>query len=138
LLLLFLGRWLDRTFGTGISFSAPSLMIGAANGLRGYLATFAEPTWVMIPLNIAEQFTRIFSLIVRLFGNVMSGVFIGAIVLALAGLFVPIPFMALELLTGPSRPTSSPCLQWSSSGLPSPMASKRPPPTPAESEPRHG
>ena len=69
-------------------------------GLSGYLATFAEPTWVMIPLNIVEQFTRIFSLIVRLFGNVMSGVFIGAIVLSLAGLFVPIPFMALDVLTG--------------------------------------
>jgi len=54
----------------------------------------------MIPLNVVEQFTRIFSLIVRLFGNVMSGVFIGAIVLSLAGLFVPIPFMALDVLTG--------------------------------------
>ena len=69
-------------------------------GLRGYLATFAEPSWVMIPLNIVEQITRTFSLIVRLFGNVMSGVFIVGIVLALAGLFVPIPLMALELLTG--------------------------------------
>jgi F-type H+-transporting ATPase subunit a len=31
-------------------------------GLRGYLATFAEPSWVMIPLNVVEQFTRTFSL----------------------------------------------------------------------------
>ena len=69
-------------------------------GLRGYLATYAEPTWVMIPLNIVEQFTRTFSLIVRLFGNVMSGVFIVGIVLTLAGLIVPIPLMALDLLTG--------------------------------------
>jgi F-type H+-transporting ATPase subunit a len=71
-----------------------------SRGLSGYLATFAEPTWIMIPLNIVEQFTRIFSLIVRLFGNIMSGVFIGAIVLSLAGLLVPIPFMALDVLTG--------------------------------------
>jgi F-type H+-transporting ATPase subunit a len=71
-----------------------------ALGLGGYLATFTKPTWVMIPLNIVEQVTRTFSLILRLFGNVMSGVFIGAIVLSLAGLFVPIPFMALDLLTG--------------------------------------
>ena len=69
-------------------------------GLLDYLRTFAEPTWIMIPLNIVEQITRTFSLIIRLFGNVMSGVFIGAIVLSLAGLFVPIPFMALDLLTG--------------------------------------
>ena len=69
-------------------------------GLAGYLQTFAEPSIVMIPLNIVETFTRTFSLIVRLFGNVMSGVFITGIVLSLAGLFVPIPLMALELLVG--------------------------------------
>ena len=54
----------------------------------------------MIPLNLIETFTRTFSLIVRLFGNVMSGVFIIGIVLSLAGLLVPIPLMALDLLTG--------------------------------------
>ena len=54
----------------------------------------------MIPLNIVEQFTRTFSLIVRLFGNVMSGVFVIGIILTLAGLLVPIPLMALDLLTG--------------------------------------
>ena len=72
----------------------------AGRGLRGYLATFAEPSWVMIPLNVVEQITRSFSLVVRLFGNVMSGVFVVGIVLSLAGLFVPIPLMALDLLTG--------------------------------------
>lgn len=72
----------------------------ASQGLRGYLRTFAEPSWVMIPLNIVEQLTRTFSLIVRLFGNIMSGVFVVGIALSLAGLLVPIPFMALDLLTG--------------------------------------
>lgn len=71
-----------------------------SRGLIGYLKTFAEPTIVMIPLNIIETFTRTFSLIVRLFGNVMSGVFVIAIVLSLAGLLVPIPLMVLDLLTG--------------------------------------
>jgi ATP synthase protein I len=33
LLCLFVGRWLDRSFGTGIFFSAPLLMVGAAIGL---------------------------------------------------------------------------------------------------------
>ena len=71
-----------------------------ARGVGGYLKTFAEPTVIMIPLNVVEQFTRTFSLIVRLFGNVMSGVFVIGIVLSLAGLLVPIPLMALDLLTG--------------------------------------
>jgi F-type H+-transporting ATPase subunit a len=71
-----------------------------ARGVGAYLRTFAEPTLLMVPLNIIETFTRTFSLIVRLFGNVMSGVFIVGIVLSLAGLLVPIPLMALDLLTG--------------------------------------
>lgn len=71
-----------------------------ARGLRGYLKGFAEPTVVMLPLNLVGEVTRAFSLMVRLFGNVMSGEFVIGIVLALAGLFVPVPLMALELLTG--------------------------------------
>lgn len=71
-----------------------------AGGVRGYLSTFASPTPVMIPLNFVESLTRTFSLLVRLFGNVMSGVFVIGIILSLAGLLVPIPFMALDLLTG--------------------------------------
>jgi F-type H+-transporting ATPase subunit a len=71
-----------------------------AGGLRGYLATFASPSPLMIPLNFVESLTRTFSLLIRLFGNVMSGVFVIGIVLSLAGLLVPIPLMALDLLTG--------------------------------------
>jgi F-type H+-transporting ATPase subunit a len=71
-----------------------------AGGLRGYLATFASPSPIMIPLNFVESLTRTFSMLVRLFGNVMSGVFMIGIVLSLAGLLVPIPLMALDLLTG--------------------------------------
>lgn len=71
-----------------------------AQGFGGWLTSFARPSWVMIPLNLVEQITRHFSLMVRLFGNVMSGVFVVGIVLSLAGLLVPIPLMALDLLTG--------------------------------------
>lgn len=71
-----------------------------AGGVRGFLATFATPSPIMIPLNFVESITRTFSLLVRLFGNVMSGVFMIGVVLSLAGLLVPIPLMALDLLTG--------------------------------------
>ena len=71
-----------------------------AGGVGGYLRTFATPSLLMAPLNFVESITRTFSLMVRLFGNVMSGVFVVGIVLSLAGLLVPIPLMALDLLTG--------------------------------------
>jgi F-type H+-transporting ATPase subunit a len=71
-----------------------------SRGLRGYLASFAQPKLIMLPLNILSEITRTFSLMVRLFGNVMSGEFVIALVVALAGLFVPIPLMVLEILVG--------------------------------------
>jgi F-type H+-transporting ATPase subunit a len=69
-------------------------------GLWGYLRSYAQPSLLVLPLNLLEAATRVVSMSVRLFGNMMSGVFIGAVVLGLAGLLVPVPFMALELLTG--------------------------------------
>ena len=84
----------------GIVFCATIYFGIRQQGLGGYLASFAQPSLVMLPLNIAESFTRSFSMTIRLFGNVMSGVFIIGVVLSLAGLFVPIPLMALDLLTG--------------------------------------
>lgn len=71
-----------------------------ARGLRDYLASLAQPKLIMLPLNLLAEITRTFSLMVRLFGNVMSGEFIIGLVVALAGLFVPVPLMALELLVG--------------------------------------
>ena len=71
-----------------------------ARGFLGYLASFAKPKLIMLPLNLVSEVTRTFSLMVRLFGNVMSGEFVIALVVALAGLFVPIPLMALEILVG--------------------------------------
>jgi F-type H+-transporting ATPase subunit a len=71
-----------------------------ARGPLGYLKSFAEPKLIMLPLNIVSEVTRTFSLMIRLFGNVMSGEFVIALVVALAGLFLPIPLMALEILVG--------------------------------------
>jgi F-type H+-transporting ATPase subunit a len=71
-----------------------------AQGIPGYLASFAKPKLIMLPLNLLSEVTRTFSLMARLFGNVMSGEFVIALVVALAGLFVPIPLMALEILLG--------------------------------------
>jgi F-type H+-transporting ATPase subunit a len=69
-------------------------------GLFGYLKSFAKPSVLMLPLNIVGQVTRTFSLMVRLFGNIMSGEFMIGIVLAFAGLFLPIPLLALEIVVG--------------------------------------
>lgn len=71
-----------------------------ARGVLAYLGSFAQPKLIMLPLNVLSEITRTFSLMVRLFGNIMSGEFLIALVLALAGLILPVPLMALELLIG--------------------------------------
>jgi F-type H+-transporting ATPase subunit a len=71
-----------------------------SRGVLGYLASFAKPKLIMLPLNLVSEVTRTFSMMVRLFGNVMSGEFVIALIIGLAGLFVPVPLMALEILVG--------------------------------------
>lgn len=71
-----------------------------AQGLGAYLRSYLKPTPLLLPLNVLSEFTRIFSLMIRLFGNMMSHEFVVAIILGLAGLLVPIPFMALGILIG--------------------------------------
>ncbi len=69
-------------------------------GFGGYLKNYIQPTLFMLPFNIMGEFSRTLALAVRLFGNVMSGVKIGAILLAIAPLFFPIIMQILGLLTG--------------------------------------
>jgi F-type H+-transporting ATPase subunit a len=70
------------------------------HGLGGYLTGYLKPNPLLLPLNILSEFTRSFSLMMRLFGNIMSDELVIAVVVALAGLLVPIPFMAFQMLVG--------------------------------------
>lgn len=69
-------------------------------GLRGYLKTFAEPTLVMLPFNIITELSHVMALAVRLFGNMMSGSMILAILLIVTPFIVPMVMSLLGLLTG--------------------------------------
>lgn len=71
-----------------------------SQGFAGYLRSFLRPTPLMLPLNIMGQVTRSFSLMVRLFGNIMSGELVIGIIVSLAGLLLPVPLMLLEVLIG--------------------------------------
>ncbi len=69
-------------------------------GVGGYLASYVEPTVVMLPFNIISEVSRTLALAVRLFGNMMSGAMILAILLTITPFFFPIVMTALGLLTG--------------------------------------
>ena len=70
------------------------------DGLWGYLKSYAEPTVIMLPFNIISELSRTLALAVRLFGNMMSGTMIIAILLTITPFIFPIAMSALGLLTG--------------------------------------
>ena len=70
------------------------------DGLAGYLKSYVEPTVIMLPFNIISELSRTMALAVRLFGNMMSGTMILAILLTITPFIFPIAMSALGLLTG--------------------------------------
>ena len=54
----------------------------------------------MLPFNLISEITRTLALAVRLFGNIMSGGMIVAILISITPLIFPIVMKALGLLTG--------------------------------------
>ncbi len=76
-------------------------LYGIANrGIAGYLKQYVRPTPLMLPFNIIGELSRTLALAVRLYGNMMSGAVIAAILLGFVPLFVPILMHLLGLLTG--------------------------------------
>ncbi|HEY5112589.1 MAG TPA: F0F1 ATP synthase subunit A [Coriobacteriia bacterium] len=72
----------------------------AEQGVGGYLKSYMEPTIIMLPFNIISEVSRTLALAVRLFGNMMSGAMIVAILLTITPFLFPIVMTALGLLTG--------------------------------------
>ena len=69
-------------------------------GLGAYLKEYLEPTPIMLPFHLISEISRTFSLAIRLFGNIMSGGLLTAILLSIAPLFLPVVMQLLELVVG--------------------------------------
>jgi F-type H+-transporting ATPase subunit a len=69
-------------------------------GLGRYSKSYLEPTPIMLPFQIIGEVSRTLALAVRLFGNIMSGNLLAAILLSLVPLFVPIVMHVLGLVFG--------------------------------------
>ncbi|HQS02789.1 MAG: F0F1 ATP synthase subunit A [Halothiobacillus sp. 24-54-40] len=69
-------------------------------GLASYLKEYLKPTVIMLPFNIISELSRTLALAVRLFGNMMSGTMIIAILLTITPFIFPIALSVLGLLTG--------------------------------------
>jgi len=82
-----------------VFFAVPFYAI-RRRGLRHWLKTYVQPTPFMLPFNLVGDVSRTVALAARLFGNMMSGTVIGALLLAIAPLFFPVIMQLFGLLTG--------------------------------------
>ena len=81
-----------------VSFSVNYFAI-RSKGVIGYLKGIASPVF-MLPLEIIGQLSRTLSLTLRLFGNIVSGEMIVAVVYVLVPLVAPLPLIGLAMFTG--------------------------------------
>lgn len=71
-------------------FAAVPLYGVSKLGFRHYIQQYLQPSVFMLPFNVIGELSRTLALAVRLYGNMMSGAMIGAMLLAFAPLFVPV------------------------------------------------
>jgi F-type H+-transporting ATPase subunit a len=67
-------------------------------GLRVYLRSYTEPSVFILPMIVIGEISRTIALAVRLFGNVMNGTIVTAILLALAPVVIPVAVHILGLV----------------------------------------
>lgn len=92
---------LNTTFAfAAISFSMAHILGIKTQGLKGYLAHYREPSWILLPFHIIAEATRTVALAIRLFGNMLSGDMIAVILLGVVGFLVPVPFAVLHVVIG--------------------------------------
>lgn len=82
-----------------VFLAVPFFGIGMS-GILAYLKSYLQPTFIMLPFNLIGEVSRTIALAVRLFGNIMSGGMIVAILLSITPFIFPVVMNALGLLTG--------------------------------------
>jgi F-type H+-transporting ATPase subunit a len=92
---------LNTTFAFAvISYSMTHVFGIKTRGIKGYLSHYKEPTWLLLPIHLMAEVTRTIALAVRLFGNMLSGEMIAAILIGVVGFLAPIPFDLLHIVIG--------------------------------------
>jgi len=69
-------------------------------GAWGYARSFAQPSIILLPMNILSNLTRTFSLAIRLFGNMLSHQVIVAVLLLVLPLVLPAVLEVFGLFIG--------------------------------------
>jgi len=62
-----------------------------------YFGKYVQPTPILLPINVLEDFTKPLSLSFRLFGNILADELVVSVFALLVPIFIPLPVMTLGL-----------------------------------------
>jgi F-type H+-transporting ATPase subunit a len=90
---------INTTAGLALLTSIAYFYAGLRKKGLGYFGKYIQPTPILLPINILEDFTKPLSLSFRLFGNILADELVVAVLISLVPLVVPIPLIFLGLFT---------------------------------------
>jgi F-type H+-transporting ATPase subunit a len=86
---------INTTVALALLTSFAYFFAGLSKKGLGYFARYIEPTPILLPINILEDFTKPLSLSFRLFGNILADELTVSVLVLLVPLVIPLPIMVL-------------------------------------------
>ena len=90
---------INTTAGLAVLTSLAYFYAGLSKRGLSYFSKYVQPTPILLPINVLEDFTKPLSLSFRLFGNILADELVVAVLVSLVPLVVPIPLIFLGLFT---------------------------------------
>nr|AXZ97087.1 ATP synthase CF0 A chain [Callistopteris apiifolia] len=90
---------INTTVASALLTSVAYFYAGSHKRGLSYFGKYIQPTPVLLPINIPEDFTKPLSLSFRLFGNILADELVVAVLVSSVPLFIPVPIMLLGLFT---------------------------------------
>nr|QXG18018.1 ATP synthase CF0 A subunit [Ephedra przewalskii] len=90
---------INTTVALALLTSVAYFYAGLSKKGLSFFGKYIQPTPILLPINILEDFTKPLSLSFRLFGNILADELVVAVLVSLVPLVVPIPVMFLGLFT---------------------------------------
>ncbi|GJU91887.1 RNA polymerase beta'' subunit [Tanacetum coccineum] len=90
---------INTTVALALLTSVAYFYAGLSKKGLSYFGKYIQPTPILLPINILEDFTKPLSLSFRLFGNILADELVVVVLVSLVPSVVPIPVMFLGLFT---------------------------------------
>ena len=90
---------INTTAALAVLTSISYFYAGISKKGLNYFSKYIQPTPILLPINVLEDFTKPLSLSFRLFGNILADELVVAVLVSLVPLVVPIPLIFLGLFT---------------------------------------